>query len=312
MAAGIDKSGHSLNKSKYYAAAMTAFTIWGFFSLVLKPIHEYASADILFYRVFSSAILMLLIAFLFKRKKLKETVRVFKSLPKNKKRETIWLNIAGSIFLTGNWFSFIYVMNHISIKATSLAYMICPILTTLLAFFILHEKLSRLQWMSVGLSVVGCLLLSYADLKDMYFSMIIGFSYACYLVSQRINTGFDTFIVLCFHIGLSSLILLPFYHAYSGNLPTEFKFYAYIGIIAVFFTLLPLFLNLFALTGIDSSIVGMLLNINPVIAFILATAVYHEPISLLQIIAYSIIFISVIVFNGKEIFIRKEKLPDLS
>jgi chloramphenicol-sensitive protein RarD len=302
-----DKSRNILNKTKYYGAAIAAYTIWGFFSLVLKPIHEYASADILFYRVFSCAILMLLIVFLFKRKKLKETVRLFKSLPDNKKRETMGLNIAGSIFLTGNWFSFIYVMNHISIKATSLAYMVCPILTTLLAFFILHEKLSRLQWLSVALSVVGCLLLSYADLKDMYFSMIIGFSYACYLVSQRRNTGFDTFIVLTVHIVLSSLILLPFYYSFSGKLPVEFTFYGYIGIIAVLFTILPLFLNLFALTGINSSVVGMLLNINPIIAFTLAILVYHEQISLLQIIAYSIIFISVIVFNGREIFMWKKK-----
>jgi len=234
-----------------------------------------------------------------------ETVRQFKNLPPNKKRETILLNIGGSIFLTGNWFSFIYVMIHISIKATSLAYMVCPILTTLLAFFILHEKLSRLQWLAVGLSVAGCLLLSYADLKDMYFSMIIGFSYACYLVSQRRNAGFDTFIVLTFHIVLSSLILLPFYGAFSDRLPTEFKFYVFIGIIAVFLTIIPLFLNLYALTGINSSVVGMLLNINPIIAFALATWVFHEQINLLQIVGYSIIFISVIVFNGKEIFMRK-------
>jgi chloramphenicol-sensitive protein RarD len=279
--------------------------MWGFFSLVLRPIHEYASTDILFYRVFSCSILMLLIVFLFRRKKLMETVRQFKNLPPNKKRETILLNIGGSIFLTGNWFSFIYVMIHISIKATSLAYMVCPILTTLLAFFILHEKLSRLQWLAVGLSVAGCLLLSYADLKDMYFSMIIGFSYACYLVSQRRNAGFDTFIVLTFHIVLSSLILLPFYGAFSDRLPTEFKFYVFIGIIAVFLTIIPLFLNLYALTGINSSVVGMLLNINPIIAFALATWVFHEQINLLQIVGYSIIFISVIVFNGKEIFMRK-------
>ena len=173
------------------------------------------------------------------------------------------------------------------------------------AFFILHEKLSRLQWLAVGLSVAGCLLLSYADLKDMYFSMIIGFSYACYLVSQRRNAGFDTFIVLTFHIVLSSLILLPFYGAFSDRLPTEFKFYVFIGIIAVFLTIIPLFLNLYALTGINSSVVGMLLNINPIIAFALATWVFHEQINLLQIVGYSIIFISVIVFNGKEIFMRK-------
>ena len=213
----MNETPASPNKSKYYAAAIAAYTLWGFFSLVLRPLHAYTSADILFYRVFSCAILMLLIVVLFRRNKLKQTIQHFKSLPGNKKRDTIWLNIAGSIFLTGNWFSFIYVMNHISIKATSLAYLVCPILTTLLAFFILHEKLSRIQWLSVGLSVVGCLLLSYADLTDMYFSMIIGFSYACYLVSQRRNAGFDTFIVLTVHIVLSALILLPFYHAFSGR-----------------------------------------------------------------------------------------------
>jgi chloramphenicol-sensitive protein RarD len=295
------------NKTKYYIAAVTAYTIWGFFSLVLRPLHAYTAADILFYRVFSCAILMLLIVFLFRRKKWKEAALLFKSLPANKRRMTVWLNIAGSIFLTGNWFTFIYVMNHISIKATSLAYMVCPILTTLLAFAILHEKLSRLQWLAVAMSVAGCLILSYADLRDMYFSLIVGFSYACYLVSQRRNSGFDTFIVLTFHIVLSSLILLPFYLTYSGKLPTEFSFFAYIGVIAVFFTIIPLFLNLFALTGINSSVVGMLLNINPIIAFSLATWVFHEQINLVQIVSYSIILMAVIIFNGKEIFMRKEK-----
>jgi len=303
----MNETPPSHNKSKYYAAAIVAYTLWGFFSLALRPLDAYASADILFYRVFSCAILMLLIVALFRRNKLKQAMQHFKSLPGNKKRDTILLNIAGSIFLTGNWFSFIYVMIHISIKATSLAYLICPILTTLLAFFILHEKLSRIQWLSVALSVVGCLLLSYTDLTDMYFSIIIGFSYACYLVSQRGNAGFDTFIILTVHIVLSALILLPFYHAFSGRVPVEFSFYGYIGIIAVFLTILPLFLNLFALTGINSSVVGMLLNINPIIGFTLAITVFHESISALQIVAYSIIFISLIVFNGKEIFIRVKK-----
>jgi chloramphenicol-sensitive protein RarD len=297
----------SSNKAKYYIAAITAYTIWGFFSLVLRPLDGYTSADILFYRVFSCAILMLLILFVFRRKKWIETVQLFKSLPPSKKRLSIWLNIGGSIFLTGNWFSFIYVMNHISIKATSLAYMVCPILTTLIAFFILHEKLHRLQWLAVALSVTGCLLLSYSDLRDMYFSLIVGFSYACYLVSQRRNAGFDTFIVLTFHIVLSSLILLPFFFTYSGRLPSAFSFFALIGVIAIMFTIIPLFLNLYALRGINSSVAGMLLNINPIIAFTLATWVFHEKINHIQIFSYSIILIAVVVFNGKEIFMRKEK-----
>jgi chloramphenicol-sensitive protein RarD len=293
--------------AKYYLAAIAAFTIWGFFSLVLKPIHAYANLDILFYRVFSCAILMLVIALLFKRAKLQETVQKFKTLPAKKRKKTIWLNVGGSVFLTINWFSFIYVMNHISVKATSLAYLVCPILTTLLAFFILREKLSRMQWVSVALSITGCILLSYANIIDMMYSMIIGLSYAAYLISQRENTGFDKFIVLTFHIVLSAIILLPFYPAFSAAVPTEFKFYFYIEIIAVAFTIIPLFLNLFALKGINSSTVGMLLNINPIIAFVLANVIYHEHMSLLQYLSYGLIFVSVVVFNAHHIFHKKAK-----
>lgn len=298
--------------TKYYLAAITCFIIWGFFSLVLKPIHEYASLDILFYRVFSCSILMLIIAFTFKRKRIKETITTFKSLPTFEKRKTVLLNIGGSVFLMANWFTFIYVMNHVSVKATSLAYLVCPILTTLLAYFILHEKLSKTQWMAVGLSISGCVLLSYANIMDMFFSIIIGSTYASYLVSQRVNKGFDKFITLTFHITLAALFLLPFYPVYSGPVPTEFKFYFCIETIAILFTIFPLFLNLYALSGINSSTVGMLLNINPMIAFLLAIFVYHEPIGNVQIIAYSIVFLAVLVFNSHHIFAIKQKFATIS
>jgi chloramphenicol-sensitive protein RarD len=64
---------------------------------------------------------------------------------------------------------------------------------------------------------------------------------------------------------------------------------------------------LYALSGINSSTVGMLLNINPMIAFLLANFVYHEKISALQISAYGIIFIAVLVFNSHHIFAIKQK-----
>jgi chloramphenicol-sensitive protein RarD len=301
-----------LKTTKYYIAAITCFIIWGFFSLVLKPIHEYASLDILFYRVFSCSILMLFIAFTFKRKRIKEAIETFKSFSPVEKRKTILLNIGGSVFLMANWFTFIYVMNHVSVKATSLAYLVCPILTTLLAYFILHEKLSKTKWIAVGLSISGCLILSYANIMDMLFSIIIGFTYASYLVSQRVNKGFDKFIILTFHITLAALCLLPFYPVYSGPVPMELKFYFCIETIAILFTIFPLFLNLYALSGINSSTVGMLLNINPIIAFALAAFVYKEQIGPLQVVAYGIILMAVVVFNSHHLLAIRAKNRPLS
>lgn len=292
---------------KYYLAAIFAFATWGTFSLVLRPLHAYASLDILFYRVFSCAVIMSLVTVLFRRSKLKNNLQYFRSLDKKNKQKILGLNILSSILLTGNWFSFIYVMNHVSVRATSVAYLVCPIITTILAFFILREKLTKLQWLSVALSGLGCVLLSYSNLLDMLYSSIIGSTYACYLITQSANSKFDKFLILNFHMILAALILLPFFPSHSGPVPTEFKFYMYVGIIAIMYTIVPLLLNLYAMSGIASSKVGMILNINPIIAFILAGAVYHEALGGLQIVAYSIIFLAVIVFNAKEIFRLKKE-----
>lgn len=218
----------------------------------------------------------------------------------------IVLNVGSSILLTANWFSFIYVMNHVSVRATSVAYLVCPIITTILAYFLLRDKLSKMQWLSVFLSCIGCVLLSYANMIDMFYSSLIGFTYAAYLISQNKNSQFDKFLVLNFHILLSALILLPFFPAFSGPIPTDFKFYFYVEIIAVLYTIVPLLLNLFALSGIASSKVGMILNINPIIAFVLAGVVYHEPLGVLQIFSYALIFLAVLVFNGNQIFKIKD------
>jgi chloramphenicol-sensitive protein RarD len=301
-----------LNNSKYYLAAIVAYVIWGFFSLVLKPLAIYPSVDILFFRVFSCAILMLMVVALFKRQAFKDALATYKGLSPEKKRKVLLLNIGGSVLLSFNWFSFIYVMNHISVKAAALAYLVCPVLTTLLAWFILKEKLTKLQWAAVGLSLLSCVLLSYASIIDMVYSSVVGLSYAAYLVSQRRNTGFDRFLVLTFHIVLSAIMLLPFYPAFGGALPTADKFYTYILIIAVLFTIVPLLLNLFALKGLGSSTLGMMLNINPLIGFTLAAVIYHEQISTMQIVSYSLIFIAVVVFNAQQLLSGARKVRDVA
>jgi chloramphenicol-sensitive protein RarD len=293
-----------MKSSIYYLAAFIAFVIWGFFSLVLKPLHAYASLDILFYRVFVCAVLMLVISLLFRGKVLQQNRLAFKQMPKPQQRQVVLLTLAGGLFLTANWFFFIYVMNHISVKASSFAYLVCPILTTVLAFFMLGEKLSKWQWAAVVLSVVSCVLLSFNHIADMLYGLVIALSYALYLVSQRKNTGIDKFLLLTVQIVFSALLLLPFYPFYRDAVPVQFSFYALILIIAVFFTIVPLFLNLYALQKVTSSTMGILLYINPLINFALAIFYYKEQISSLQLLSYSIILLSVIIFNEKYLFRR--------
>jgi chloramphenicol-sensitive protein RarD len=288
--------------TKYYLAAFFAFLIWGFFSLALKPIHHYPSLDILFYRVFFSVVVMLLINLLFRNKIIVQDWRHFRNLNPKQKKRIVFLTVGGAFILASNWFIFIYVVNNINVKAASLAYLICPILTTVFAFFILKEKLSKWQWLAVSISIFSCMLLSVNYLKDIFYSLVVATTYALYLVSQRKNSGMDKFLILNIQLLITALIILPFYPNYSGPLPTESLFYSCLFFIVVFFTIIPLFLNLYALKGINSATVGIMMYINPIINFSLAIFYFKEVVTTIQLFSYFLILISILVFNKKFFF----------
>lgn len=293
-----------MQSSKYYLAAILSFVIWGFISFGLKPIKDYPSTDILFYRIFFCVALMIAVNLIFNRRKIKEAANVFRSMPPTQKKRLLAATAFSGLLLAANWFFFIYVMNHVSVKTASFAYLVCPILTTVLAYFILKEKLVKTQWLAVFLSLIGCILLSLNGFLDIFYSMIVAATYALYLIIQKKITSIDRFVMLNLQLIITCIIMLPFYPSLSGPVPTEPSFYGFIAIMAIVFTIIPLFLNLYALKAIKSSTVGILLYINPIIGFLLAAFYYGEEITTLQIVAYSIILISIGLFNKDNLMNR--------
>lgn len=296
-----------MKKYKYYLAAFTAFFLWGFFSLGLKPIASYPSLDIMFYRVFFSALTITAINLLFRKNSIRKNWNEFSLMPSEKKRNIIALTLIGAVILAANWFIFIYVVNHISVKAGSLAYLICPILTTVFAFILLREKLSKWQWLAVSISAFSCIILSLNHFQDIFYSLVVAATFALYLVSQRKNSELDKFLILNIQLIFIALLILPFYPKYSNAIPTEPLFYTCLFSIVVFFTIVPLFLNLYALKGINSSTVGIMMYINPIINFALAIFYFKEQVTLLQLFSYCLILLSIIIFNKKIIFGKKSK-----
>lgn len=290
--------------NKYFVSAFTAFFIWGFFSLALKPLHDYPSLDILFYRVFYATVLLLVINLFFRKEKIKADLKVYNSFDKKEKTKIISLTVLGGFLLVFNWFLFIYCVNHVSVQSASLAYLICPIITTVLAFFILKEQLSKWQWLAVFLFVISCAILSYGHVKDLLYSLVIATTFALYLISQRKNNQFDRFVVLTIQLVIASIVLLLFFPAYKGETPMTYLFWILMTLIVVLFTIIPLFLNLFALKGMDSATVGVLMYTNPLINFFLALFYFKEEINFAQMLAYGLILLAIVVFNEKLILKR--------
>ena len=298
---GISRIRYYMNNQKHYAAAIAAFVIWGFFSIPLRAIREFSAGEILYFRILLSAVVLVVIVAIFKRRDLSNDWKKLLSSAPKKMRTTILLTLAGGALLCVNWLTFIYIVNEINIKTASFSYLICPVITAVLGYFLIHEKLSTLQWISVALCGISCILIGLNSALELGYSFLTAFTYAIYLVSQRKNQGFDRIIVLGVQV-IFSLILLTFLQGYLiSEIPQSGKFYVIVAIIAVVFTVLPLFLNLFALNKINSATIGILMYINPLINFTIAFLVFQERITMLQALGYSIIVVALILFNYPQV-----------
>jgi chloramphenicol-sensitive protein RarD len=286
-----------MDTRKHYAAAVSAFVVWGFFSLPLRALKAYTAGEILYFGIALSVIILLIILFGFRRHKLKQDVARLKSFTVVQRNQIIGLVLAGAMLLIINWLIFIYVINAINIKTASFSYFICPVLTAVLGNFILQEKLTPLQWLAVALCIISCGLLGLNSVAELGYSFAVALSYALYLISQRRNNGFDRLSVLFVQMTFALLVLTIAFPFLVNEVPHTVHFYGLMAIVAGVFTVLPLFLNLYALNGINSTTVGILLYINPLMNFVIAFLVFGETISTLQGVGYSIILVALGLFN---------------
>lgn len=285
-------------RMKYFAAATAAAILWGFMAIPLRNIQQWGAEDILYYRILISTACIWTFIGLFRKKHLKTDIRHYNELPTPHKKRLLGVLVISTILILGNWFSFIYVVNSISIQVAAFAYLVCPLLTTVAAYFILREPLSVIKKVSLGIALFSVILLATGSLVDVVWSVGVASLYALYLIGQRMTGKFDKLNVLAVQLVFASLIILPFMLWQHHPIPNEAQFWVNVTIISIIFTIIPLYLSLYALIGISSSTVGILIYVNPIVAFAVAYYLFDEQITVHQLIAYSILVVAIMLFNS--------------
>lgn len=271
--------------------------VWGFIPFPLKALSEYSSIQILYFRLCFALFLLLIINLSFRREALRQSLDVFRQSTRPIKQRSLFLSLAGGVLLSINWLTFIYVMNHISIQTASFAYLICPILTAVLGFIILKEQLRLNQWVAIGLSVLSCYLIGVGSMTNLLFSLMVSASYAFYLITQRLVKQYDKMALLNLQLLISFILISPVFFFLHSGIPTALPFYGWIFMLSTLFTIIPLFLNLYALNELKSGTIGILMYVNPLINFGVAFLYYGERTGIHQIISYALIFVSILIYN---------------
>jgi len=283
--------------SRHYAAAVAAFLVWGFFPLVLRTIKTHPAGEILYFRILFSLIILIVIIAAFMRKKSSENWAQFSSLSTSAKSQTVLLTLLGGLLLTINWLVFIYVVNEVNIKTASFSYLICPVITAGLGYVLLREQMMPVQWFAILLCALSCVLMGLNNMVELGYSLVIALSYALYLITQRKNQGFNRLIMLGVQVLFAFIILSFFFGQLVGTVVVDVRFYLIVGCVALFFTVVPLFLNLYALNKINAATIGILMYINPLINFILAFLIVHETATPVQVAGYGVITLALVLFN---------------
>lgn len=292
---------------KGLTAALSANIIWGFTSILIKELRDYSSEQILFSRIIISLLFCWLFILFFKKPVFKQNIKAIS----NGGNKLFVLLILSGIFITLNWYTFIYVVNHVNLNTAAFAYMVCPIITAIAGFLILKEEITQLKYIGIGLALVSIVTLATGSFTDVIWSVIIASFYTFYIIAQRVLNHLDKVIVLGLNLIIALIITLPFLYGQFFEFPTDFLFWGFIISISIFFTLIPLFLSLYSLETLNSSTVGILIYINPVVAFSIAFLYFHESINSNQILAYTLLVIAIIIFNWKIVssfFLKNRKI----
>jgi chloramphenicol-sensitive protein RarD len=286
-------------KIKCFLAALSANIIWGFVAVPIRFVQNYEAEQILFSRILASLIICWLFILGFQRKQLGIDINILKFTPKSERKTLLLLLFTSGILITFNWYAFIYVINNVSLNSAAFAYMICPLITALSGFIILKEDINNQKIIGIIIALISVLILATGSLHEVLWSIITASFYAFYLIVQRVVKALNKINMLGIQLIIAFILILPLYLNLGLSIPSNLDFWFDIIVIAVLFTLVPLFLSLYALEGLPSSTVGIIIYINPVIAFGVAYLYFQEGITMIQALAYLLLVFAVIIFNWK-------------
>ncbi|NUM79512.1 EamA family transporter [bacterium] len=285
-----------MSSKKHFLAGLSSYVIWGFVPLLFKELSAFDDYEIIFYRVFVAALAMAVVFSMDWKASWNAVADVFRQSQKD-----FWimmtLTLVGGALLMVNWVTYVYVVNHVSIHGAAFAYLILPIATTFLAFFILGEKLNKNKWAGIVLSGISCYLMANVDVNQILYIAAITLSYSFYMITQRRNLYVNRRISLSMQMvaGVLMMLLIDPIKTPVGEL--DFHFWLFVSLIALFFTITPLLLNLFALNGMESSQLAFLIYVNPIISFVIGVTIYGEELDWLAVTAYSLMAIAIVIFN---------------
>lgn len=273
-----------------------SYILWGILPIYWKFLHHVNADEILANRIVWSFILMLIL--LFATSKWSLFVDTLKGFGKNQKQ--LWILIIASFLVSGNWFVYIWAVNHDLMIQASLGYYINPLVSVLLGVIFLRERLSLAQYLSFVLAITGVIILSLSYGQMPWISLALAFSFGFYGLAKKlikvdsaIGLTLETMVVM--PIALGYMIFL-FIHEQQSLLSVSITTdLLLIG--SGIATAVPLLYFAMGAQKIPLSMLGFIQYIAPTLTLILGVFFYDEHFSRIHLLSFMFIWGALTVYS---------------
>lgn len=278
-----------MNKSSF--SVLGCYVLWGLLPIFWKLLANVDSVYVLAQRVLFSCIFCLAIILL--KKNGSSVKNILKS--KTERRRYFVCGILISI----NWGVYILTIAIGKILEASLAYYMNPLFSVVIGALIFKEKLSAVQWISVGLALVGVMISVIAYGNVPYLAIIIGLSFALYGAMKKtikaeseVSICMETMSVLPLALAFIVYSQLSGYTTFSSLSTTEMLLLIASGPV----TSIPLMLFAKGIRKTSITTSGILMYINPTLQLLVGVLIYNEVFTKMNAITFAFVWAAVILF----------------
>lgn len=283
-------------------SVLGCYVLWGLLPIFWKLLANVDSAYVLAQRVLFSCIFCLAIILL--KKNGSSVKNILKS--KTERRRYFVCGILVSI----NWGVYILTIAMGKILEASLAYYMNPLFSVVIGALIFKEKLSAIQWVSVGLAFVGVMISVIAYGNVPYLAIIIGLSFALYGAMKKtikaeseVSICMETMSVLPLALVFIAYAQVSGYTDFSSLSTTEMLLLIASGPV----TSIPLMLFAKGIKEMSITSSGILMYVNPTLQLLVGVLIYNEAFTKMNAITFAFVWAAVILFVLDSLNKHREK-----
>lgn len=260
---------------------ITAMLIFGTIGLFVKNI-ELSSSEIALTRGFIGGVTLILATIFFKKKISFEAIK-----------NNLYLLIFSGLAVGLNWIFLFQGYKYTSISNATLSYYFAPVFVTILAPFVLKEKLTLSKFFCVLMALVGMFCIvgvdrinGGSDLIGIFYGLLAAGFYASVILMNKFLKGIDSIEITVVQLISATITLLPYvlYVEGLGILSVSSASIPYILILGIVHTGIAYLLYFSSLQGLKGQTIAVLSYIDPVFAIIISAVILKEQLGFLQII----------------------------